>query len=143
MVLWNGRNGHELARAEVEANQGRGFGNTPEPAIRDSLRRTGDSLATSMVEQLFHPPEIDLKLVVRHLPDVAAYQQLVARLRAMPRVRQVKADALGFHRGKSVLLVRFAGRADLFGSMLDIMTDFDYQGREGHVLNCRISNREF
>ena len=140
MVLWSGKNGDELARAEVEQDQGRGFGNTAELAIRDSLRRTGGSLATSMVEQLFHPPEIDLKLIVRHLPDVTAYQQLIARLRAMRWVRQVKPDGLGFHRGKSVLLVRFAGRADLFGSMLDIMPDFDYQGRVGHVLRLVVSD---
>jgi len=134
MTLWSGKNGEELARAAVEGTNGRGFGNTRDLATKDSLRRAGDQLAITMVEQLFHPPEIDLKLVVRHLPDQAAYSRFMTLLKSMRWVRQVRPDALGYHPGKSVLLVRFADRPDMLGSMLDIMTDFEYQGREGRTL---------
>jgi len=132
MALWSGKSGAELARAVTDSR--RGFGNTPDLARRDGIRRTGKQLGISLIEQLFHPPVINLKLAVRHLPDQKSYRQLLARVAAMRWVREVKPDFVGFHTGKSVFLLRFAGRPDLLGSMLTTMPDYTYEGRTNNTL---------
>ena len=132
MALWTGTSGAELARAVVE--QVRGFGNTPELARQDGLRRAGERLGTELTEQLFHPPEIDLKIMVRHLPDQKTYNQFLARLATLRWLRSVRPDHLGFHPGRSVFLVRFAGSPDLLGEMLTRIPDCSYQGRTNQTL---------
>ena len=130
--LWSGKNGVELARAEK--TDGRGFGNTGEIARAEGLRATGRALADSLVEQLFHPPVRELKLALKRLPDINTYQQMLARIAGLRWVQQARPDSVGFHPGKSVFLLRFAGSPDLLGAMLEQMRNYTYLGRTGNIL---------
>lgn len=136
LALWAGKTGTVLARAEVK--NGRGFGNTRESARENSLQTAGEQLAGKLVEQLFHPSVRKLKLVVKRLPNQAAYQRLMTRLAAMRWVREVKPDAVGYHPGKTVMLLKFAGSPDLLAEMLTNMVEYSFLGRTENrlVLEC-------
>jgi hypothetical protein len=88
------------------------------------LNQGTDVLVQSLTDTLFHPPERELTVVVRNLPDLNSYQQVKTQLKALRWVKQVVGDNVGYHPVKTVFNVTFAQRPELFADMLGNLRDY-------------------
>jgi len=119
--------------ADEKVNSIRGFGNTPGLARKEALVKGAEGLKNALMASLFHPQEKTVKVVVHKIPDYEGYKSLKKIIKTLRWVQDVKDDTVGYHKVKSVFIVRCTQNLDLFGAMLDKIGEYRFMGRNSNV----------
>ncbi len=128
--LYNGKTGEEILEKIALLGQ-KGFGNTRAAADRDALQKGAASLLEKVSAALFKTRQRSFRVVVKNLPDHAAYRSLRRNLETLRWVSEVREDTVGYHPVKSVFFLKFSREPKLLAGMLDKMGRFNFLGRTG------------
>jgi hypothetical protein len=123
--------------AAVSVAEGRGFGPDAAAARKHAMKNLAEKLGAELGARLLPDEYRQVRVEITGIPDFASFERTRNLLLAMRWVQEVEIDPVGYHRRRTVFLVRTRQDPVNLGAAIDRETDLEVQEAGARGITAR------